>query len=137
MRGRRALASSVVAVSAAGCASWTLAPSELDRAGQKVYTQVQVMRLIVDAAIRDRPASTSLEVMLDDVATALSEEEERIRGLDADGGRSAVLLDLVDRTQAELPSLRSAVDSQDRDGLRQVRRDLEPVADRLTELGLS
>lgn len=131
------LAAAAVAVSVTGCASWTLAPSELDRAGQKVYSQVQVMRLVADAAMRDAPATISLEVMLDDAETALSDEEKRIRGLDVPGERSDELLELLDRAQSELSPLRSSVESQDRDGLREARRDLAPLADRLAELGMS
>lgn len=138
---RRVLASYVLVVtvlaSTSACASWTLAPSELDRAGQKVYTQVQIMRLVAEAGLRDRPPTISLQVMVDDAATALSEEELKIQQLGGIGERGEVLLDLVSRAQEEVPSLRSSLDTQDRDGLRQVRGDLEPVAGRLAALGLS
>lgn len=120
-----------------GCSSWTLAPGELERSGQSVRSQAQVMRLVASAALRDHPPTTVLQVLVDDAEQTLAEERRKIEGLQAPHRRKRVLLRLADRLGAQVGPLRAALDSGDHHGLRQVRRDVASIAAELESLGIS
>lgn len=140
-RARRSVAAVVtlLAVACGGCSSWAQAPHELERAGGKTYSQVQVMTLVADAALRPNPPTVSLQVMLDDAARTLSQQHDEVAGLDVAGGdhRKIALLQLTDRIRGEVGPLRSAVDHGDHQRLRRIQDRLEPIASELESLGLS
>ncbi|SFB41782.1 hypothetical protein SAMN05216266_110204 [Amycolatopsis marina] len=128
----------VLALTNGGCASWALSSgSTLDRAGEKVYSQVQVMSLVAEAAQREHPPTVSLQVMLDDAETVLSEKEEIVTEVPAQRQHRDELLGLVHRSQDILRSLRSAVDKREVGTLRSVRQELSSIAGRIEALGMT
>lgn len=122
-----------------GCQSWALSSgSELDQAGRTVYSQVQVMALVTDTALRhDRPATVSLEVMLDDAESELTDQESAIAQIPPDEPRRAEILAITRVAVAELSGLRGALDAGDRAALREVRGALRAASARLTAAGVS
>lgn len=139
-RRRRAFAALLVLLLAlvnGGCASWALSSgSTLERAGEKVHSQVQVMSLVAKAAQRDHPPTVSLQVMLDDAETVLSEKEETVAGL-PDRPHRDQLLGIIHRSQDILRGLRSAVDLRELQRLRSARQELSSIAGRIEALGMA
>lgn len=126
-----------VTVASGGCASWAIDPGELERAGGTVYSQVQVMRLVADTALRDNPPTVSLQVMLDDAEKALSEQERKLAEMRVTDVRKAALLEAARRVQTLIDPLRAAVDAGDHAKLRALRRQLTPSWHRIESLGLA
>lgn len=144
LRGRvRAISLGVLlaltlAVTTGGCASWALSSgSTLERAGEKVHSQVQVMSLVAQAAMREHPPTVSLQVMLDDAETVLSEKEQTISELSAQRQHRDEVLGLLRTSQDILHVLRSSVDKRQLDALRATRQELNSIADRLEALGMA
>lgn len=136
-RWLRGVLSALVVALVGGCASWATVPDELERAGGMVYSQVQVMRLVADTALRDNPPTVSLQVIIDDAETALSEQERKIAEPGAPDGRKESLLDAARRARSVIEPLRAAVDAGDHAGLRAVQRKLSPIGQRIESLGLA
>lgn len=125
-------------VTTVGCASWALSSgSTLEQAGEKVHSQVQVMSLVAQAAMRDHPPTVSLQVMLDDAETVLSEEEQTITELPAQRQHRAEVLGLLRTSRDILHDLRSSIDHRRLDALRATGQELGSIAGRLEALGMA
>jgi hypothetical protein len=144
LRGRaRAISLGVLlvltlSVTTVGCASWALSSgSTLERAGEKVHSQVQVMSLVAKAAMREHPPTISLQVMLDDAETVLSEEEQAITELPEQRQHRDEVLGLLRISQGILHELRSSIDKRQLEALRAARQELSSIAGRLEALGMA
>jgi hypothetical protein len=144
LRGRaRAISLGVLlvlalSVTTVGCASWALSSgSTLERAGEKVYSQVQVMSLVAKAAMREHPPTISLQVMLDDAEKVLSEEEQTITELPEQRQHRDEVLGLLRTSHDILHELRSSVDKRQLEALRAARQELSSIAGRLEALGMA
>lgn len=128
----------VLALANGGCASWALSSgSTLERAGEKVHSQVQVMSLVAKAAQREHPPTVSLQVTLDDAETVLSEKEETVTEIPDQRQHRGELLGLIHRSQDILRNLRSAVDNRELETLRSARQELSSIAGRIEALGMT
>jgi tRNA A37 methylthiotransferase MiaB len=128
----------VLVCAVSGCAS--LAPStgtELDRAGEAAYSQVQLMSLVSEAAMRDLPPTVSLQVMLDGAETQLSEKENAVVKLSPEQRHRDQVLALIRQSRHLLQRLRVAVDSGDDAALRQLETTASQIGSRLEALGMA